>query len=80
MTLYGKSRLMVAACLIHVFCGHIALSKSATHYRYIVCTDMTHDDDNSLIRLLHYANEMTSSEESVGSCGLRKCPEIVIQG
>ena len=58
MTLYGKSRLMVAACLIHVFCGHIALSKSATHYRYIVCTDMTHDDDNSLIRLLHYANEM----------------------
>lgn len=26
--------------------------------RYVVITDMTHDDDNSLIRLLHYANEI----------------------
>jgi len=30
----------------------------AKNFRYIICTDMTHDDDNSLIRLLHYANEI----------------------
>ena len=30
----------------------------AKNYRYVVCSDMTHDDDNSLIRLLHYANEI----------------------
>jgi hypothetical protein len=30
----------------------------AKDYRYVICTDMTHDDDNSLIRLLHYANEI----------------------
>ena len=30
----------------------------AKHFRYVICTDMTHDDDNSLIRLLHYANEI----------------------
>jgi hypothetical protein len=30
----------------------------AKNYRYVVCTDMTHDDGNSLIRLLHYANEI----------------------
>lgn len=30
----------------------------AKSYRYIICTDMTHDDDNSFIRLLHYANEI----------------------
>ena len=58
MTLYGKYRLMVAAYIIHVFFGQIAFSKSASRYRYIICTDMTHDDDNSFIRLLHYANEI----------------------
>ena len=26
--------------------------------RYVVVSDMTHDDGNSLIRLLHYANEI----------------------
>ena len=35
-----------------------ASSPPAKNYRYVVCTDMTHDDDNSLIRLLHYANEI----------------------
>lgn len=30
----------------------------AKNFRYVICTDMTHDDDNSLIRLLHYANEI----------------------
>jgi len=30
----------------------------AQNYRYIICTDMTHDDDNSMVRLLHYANEI----------------------
>jgi len=30
----------------------------AKAYRYVICTDMTHDDDNSLVRLLHYANEL----------------------
>lgn len=30
----------------------------AKKIRYVICTDMTHDDDNSLIRLLHYANEI----------------------
>ncbi|OLT60492.1 DUF1593 domain-containing protein [Moorena bouillonii] len=30
----------------------------AKDFRYVICTDMTHDDDNSLIRLLHYANEI----------------------
>ena len=30
----------------------------AKKFRYVICTDMTHDDDNSLIRLLHYANEI----------------------
>ncbi len=33
-------------------------SYPAKKYRYVICTDMTHDDDNSLIRLLHYANEI----------------------
>ena len=32
-------------------------AQNAKNFRYIICTDMTHDDDNSLIRLLHYANE-----------------------
>ena len=58
MTLNGKARIMVAACIIYVCCNQVAFSRSATHYRYVVCTDMTHDDDNSLIRLLHYANEV----------------------
>ncbi|MEM9329150.1 MAG: nucleoside hydrolase-like domain-containing protein [Bacteroidota bacterium] len=41
--------------------GSVELSKAklpAKDYRYVICTDMTHDDDNSLIRLLHYANEI----------------------
>lgn len=33
-------------------------SSPAKNYRYVICTDMTHDDDNSLIRLLHYSNEI----------------------
>ena len=36
----------------------IETTPPAKHYRYVICTDMTHDDDNSLIRLLHYANEI----------------------
>lgn len=49
---------MLVSCIIPVFCGQFAFSKSAKEYRYVICTDMTHDDDNSLIRLLHYANEI----------------------
>ncbi len=36
----------------------ISFGQSAKKFRYVICTDMTHDDDNSLIRLLHYANEI----------------------
>jgi hypothetical protein len=36
----------------------VAGAAPAREYRYIVVTDMTHDDGNSLIRLLHYANEI----------------------
>jgi len=36
----------------------LSFGQAAENYRYVICTDMTHDDDNSLIRLLHYANEL----------------------
>ncbi len=35
-----------------------ANGQDAKNFRYVICTDMTHDDDNSLIRMLHYANEI----------------------
>lgn len=38
--------------------GSDPVDKPAKAYRYVIITDMTHDDDNSLIRLLHYANEV----------------------
>ena len=43
-----------------LFCENVlgGLTPPAKNYRYVVCTDMTHDDDNSFIRLLHYANEI----------------------
>ena len=50
--------------VILLITGHIngsdvkSSAPPAKDYRYVVCTDMTHDDDNSLIRLLHYANEI----------------------
>lgn len=49
----GKDQLVPQA-------GHIVSQAypQAKKYRYVICTDMTHDDDNSLIRLLHYANEI----------------------
>jgi len=43
-----------------LFCEDVlgGLTSSARNYRYVVCTDMTHDNENSLIRLLCYANEI----------------------
>lgn len=38
--------------------GSMSFGQAAKEFRYVICTDMTHDDDNSLIRLLHYANEI----------------------
>lgn len=48
---------IVLSCFLAIFTS-AAWGQPAENYRYVICTDMTHDDDNSLIRLLHYANEI----------------------
>ncbi len=55
-----KYRLIVTTAMIYFMFSVFSFSfgQAAKNYRYVICTDMTHDDDNSLIRLLHYANEI----------------------
>lgn len=56
-----KHRLMVTAAMMLYFIFSfysLSFGQAAKNYRYVICTDMTHDDDNSMIRLLHYANEI----------------------
>ena len=51
--------LIIAVMVVFTIIGlPMSFGQAATNYRYVICTDMTHDDDNSLIRLLHYANEI----------------------
>lgn len=57
----GKIFAVVLCCILAasatgLWAGEPA--RTAERPRYVIVTDMTHDDGNSLIRLLHYANEI----------------------
>jgi len=65
INLKNSIKSLIIISLISIFCISCNTDNTksnnefpAKKFRYVICTDMTHDDDNSMIRLLRYSNEI----------------------